>query len=55
VAFEHEIDRLARWTQRRIGERTLRKNRRKAGRHQQHVALAQRHVETFGKPQHHLA
>ncbi len=55
VALEHEIDRLARRLQRRIAERALREHRREAGRHQQHVALAQRHVEAFGQMQHHLA
>ena len=55
MSLEHEIDRLARRLQRRILERALRKHRRVAGRDQQHVALAQRHVELLGEPQHHLA
>jgi hypothetical protein len=55
VALEHELDRLARRLQGGIAERALGKHRREAGRHQQHIALAQRHVEAFGKMQHHLA
>ncbi len=41
--------------ERGIVERTQRKRRRKTRRHQQHVALAQRHVEPLRQPQHHVA
>ena len=54
-AAQHEIDCGTRRLQRRIVQRALRKRRRKAGRHQQHVALPQRHVEPFGEFHHHLA
>ena len=39
----------------RIVERALRKRRRKARGHQQHVAFAQRHLQPLGEPQHHVA
>ena len=55
VTFQHQIDRLARLLQGRVVQRPLRKHRRISGRDQQHVALAQRHVEPLGEPQHHVA
>jgi hypothetical protein len=55
VRLQHLIDRDARRDERRIVQRPLRKRRREARRHQQHVALAQRHVEPLGEPQHHVA
>ena len=38
-----------------IVQRALPVHRRIAGRHQQRIALAQRHFEPLGEPQHHLA
>ena len=55
VSREHLIDRLPRDPQRRIVERAFREHRRVARRMQQQIAIAQRHVELFGKAQHHLA
>ena len=55
MRLQHEIDRGPRRFQRGIVERALRKRRRKTGRDQQHVALAQRHVEPLGELQHHVA
>jgi hypothetical protein len=54
VTGEHQFDRAARCFQRGIGERPLRKHRRETGRHQHCVAFAQRHLELFRQPQHHL-
>jgi hypothetical protein len=55
VSGKHLIDRLPRDPQRRIVERAFREHRRVARRLQQQIAIAQRHVELFGKAQHHLA
>ena len=55
MRLQHEIDRCPRRFQRGIVERALRKRRRKPGRDQQHIALAQRHREPFGQLQHHVA
>ena len=55
MRFQYEIDRGPRRFQRGIVERALRKGRRKPGRDQQHVALAQRHIEPLGQLQHHVA
>ena len=45
VRFEHKIDRSLYRFQRGVVERTLRKRRREPCRDQQHVALAQRHIQ----------
>ena len=55
VALEDQFHRLPRGSQRGIVERAFAVHRRVAGGHQQGVALAQRHVQPFGQPQHHLA
>ena len=55
VALEHQVDGPPRRRQRRVVERALPVHGRVAGRHQQRVALAQRHVQPFGQPQHHLS
>ena len=55
MRLQHQIDRRPRRFQRGIVERALRKGRRKARRHQQHVAFAQGHLQPFRQLQHHLA
>jgi hypothetical protein len=55
VAGQHQVDRLARRLQRRIVEGALGKDRRIAGRDQQHIALAQRHLEPLREIEHHVA
>ena len=55
VSGQHQIDRLARGIERRVGERPLRKHRRKTRGDQQNVALAQRNIELLGKMQDHVA
>ena len=55
VAGKHLIDRVTRDLQRGIVERTFGKHRRVAGGVQQHIAVAQRHVESLGEVQHHVA
>ncbi len=52
---QHQIDRSPRRFQRGIVQRALRKRRRKPRRHQQHVALAQRHGQPLRQLQHHVA
>jgi hypothetical protein len=47
LTLQHEIDRAAGGGQRRVGQRPLREHRRIARGHQEHVALAHRHVELF--------
>ena len=55
MPLEHEIDRLARIAQRRVIQLALGKHWREAGGAEQHIAIAQRYVEPFGQPQHHVA
>jgi len=55
VPLEHQVDRAARRGHGRVVERALAVHRREARGHQQRVALAQRHVQPLGQPQHHLA
>jgi hypothetical protein len=49
-----QVHRLARGSQRRVVQRPFAVHRRIAGRHQQRVALAQRHGEPLGQAQHHF-
>ena len=55
VSGKHLIHRLPRDAQRGIVERAFREHRRITGRMQQEITVAQRHVELFGQPQHHIA
>ena len=55
VAAQHGFDRMARGIQLRIRKRPFAEQRREAGRDEQRIALAQRHVEPLGEMQHHLA
>ena len=55
VAAQHQLDDVARGSQRRIAERPRRVHRREAGGGEQAVALAQRHVEAVRQAQDHLA
>ena len=55
LALQHEIDRAAGGRQCGIGQRPFRENRCIARRHQEHVALAHRHVKLFGEMQQHVA
>jgi hypothetical protein len=55
VAAEHQPDRLAGRGKRGIVQRPLRKERREAGRQQQEIALAQRHLQLRAKVQDHHA
>ena len=55
LPIEYQIDCGARRRQRGIVERPFGKNRREACRDQKHIALADRHVELFGKKKHHVA
>jgi hypothetical protein len=55
MPLEHEVDGLAGGGERRVRQRPLAEHRGIAGRHQQHVALAQGHVQPVGQMQHHVA
>ena len=55
VRCEHEIDCRARRGKSRIVERPLAEDWGISGRGQEHVPLAQRHVEPLGEMQHHVA
>jgi len=55
VPGEHQVDGLAGDIERRVLQRPLGKHRRVSAGDQQHVALAQRHVEPFGEVQDHVA
>ena len=55
VAGQHLIDRRACDPQRRVVEGTLGEYRRVSRGVQQKIAIAQRHVQSFGKPQYHVA
>jgi len=55
VPVEDDPDRLARRGQFGRGQAALGEDGRIAGRDQQHVALAHRHLQPLGQPQHHLA
>ncbi|OJZ02310.1 MAG: hypothetical protein BGP22_15245 [Variovorax sp. 67-131] len=55
VPLQHQVDGAARGGHGRVVERALPVHRREARRHQQRIALAQRHFQPFGQPQHHLA
>ena len=54
VAAEDPVERVAHGPHLRLVEPALRERGRVAGREQQRVALAQRHLELLGEPQHHL-
>ena len=55
VPLEHQVDGLARGCQRGVLQRPLAEHRREARRHQQRVALAQRHLQPLGQMQDHVA
>ena len=55
MSREHEIDGATHRGEGGMIERPLREDRRVARRKQQDVARAQRHVETFGEMEHHVA
>src|SRR5581483_8544194 len=55
VAREHQVDGLTRGLERRVLQRSLRKYGGETCRNEQHVALAQGHVELLGQMQHHVA
>jgi len=55
VSLQHQVDGAARGGHGRVVEGALPVHRREARRHQQRIALAQRHLQPFGQPQHHFA
>ena len=54
MSGEHQLDCLAGGGQRGIGQAALGKHRRKAGRDQERILLAERHVQPLGEAQHHF-